>query len=349
MELTSSRPPVSIVVPVFNGERFLRECLDSLLTQTWTDLEIIVMDDASTDGTAEVARAYGDRITYFRQPANRGQFRNVEDGIARARGRYVAVYHADDVYDSDIVEREVACLEASPDVGLVFALVRFADVLGRVYAAHSIPEPLRGRSPFDYRTVLNGVLEFKSVFLPTPTAMARAELYAQAGPYRTEYGSAADLEMWLRLARMTRVALIEKPLINYRHTLTSAGQSYQRLRTTQETYFELMERHLEEYGSRDVTPEARRAFEAHRAVDCIRVAVNAYIQCRRDEAASWLHRTSLIGLLSSRRVSRVRHVFLWAGLRAACVLPHMAWLAQALYWRYYRRLPWWRAAERAAS
>ncbi len=93
------RPLVSIIVPVFNGERYLRESLDSILAQTYSRTEVFVMDDASTDGTRGLAAAYGERVKYHRQEANRGIYGNANDGIAMARGEYIAIYHADDIYD----------------------------------------------------------------------------------------------------------------------------------------------------------------------------------------------------------------------------------------------------------
>ena len=87
-----SRPPqsprsrVSVIVPVLNGEVFLRETLGSILGQTHAPFEVIVMDDGSSDATPAIAQSYGARLRYVRQPVNRGQFGNVNDGIALARG-----------------------------------------------------------------------------------------------------------------------------------------------------------------------------------------------------------------------------------------------------------------------
>ncbi|MDQ3685332.1 MAG: glycosyltransferase, partial [Acidobacteriota bacterium] len=112
-----SLPLVSIIVPVFNGEKYVRESLDSIVGQTYPHLEILVMDDASTDATPGIIAGYGDRVTSYRQPRNRGQFQNVNDGIGMARGEYIAVYHADDVYEPRIVEREVDFLERHTEAG----------------------------------------------------------------------------------------------------------------------------------------------------------------------------------------------------------------------------------------
>jgi len=332
------------VVPVFNGALYLRQCLDSLLAQNWPNCEILLMDDASTDATPDIAASYGPRLTCHRQVANRGQFRNVDDGIALATGEYVAVYHADDVYDADIVAQEAGFLETHPEAGLVFCLSRFMDSTGREYGRLELPPSLRGRVALNYADVLNGVLMYKNVFMPTPSAMARAEVYRTAGPFRARFGSAADLDMWLRCARVSRIGLIERHLFSYRHTSTSEGQSYQLRRTEPENFFAVMENEIAEYGSAIVLPAARRAFESHRAVDVLRTCVNAYIKGDMVVAKSAWNRVSLTSLLASTRIRRTRHLLLWAALGVFCHLPRFPRLASALDWRYYRRLPWWRTS-----
>src|ERR1043166_5605534 len=100
----ASIPLVSIIVPVLNGARYLRESLDSLVHQSYPRIEVLVMDDASTDATPEIVSSYGNRVKWRRQPRNRGQFGNVNDGIGLAEGEFIAVYHADDIYAPIIVE-----------------------------------------------------------------------------------------------------------------------------------------------------------------------------------------------------------------------------------------------------
>src|SRR5215472_10130276 len=104
---TADMPLVSILIPAYNAARYLRETLDSLLAQTHKNIEIILLDDASTDTTPEIAAAYASRITYIRQRKNVGIYDNVNAGIARARGELIATYHADDIYLPTIVEAEV--------------------------------------------------------------------------------------------------------------------------------------------------------------------------------------------------------------------------------------------------
>src|SRR5690349_15491193 len=90
----SGHGKVSVIVPVYNGEKYIRESLDSILAQSYGNFEVLVMDDASTDGTPAILGSYTDRVRVIRQPKNRGIYGNVNDGIALASGDYIAVYHA---------------------------------------------------------------------------------------------------------------------------------------------------------------------------------------------------------------------------------------------------------------
>src|SRR5262245_31542900 len=111
-----SLPLVSIIVPVFNGEKYLRESLDSILAQTYPRIEILVMNDASTDSTLDIIETYGDRLRHYSQTHNKRQYQNVNEGLSMVQGTYIAVYHADDVYEPLIVQKEVEFFENHQEV-----------------------------------------------------------------------------------------------------------------------------------------------------------------------------------------------------------------------------------------
>lgn len=107
---------VSCIIPVFNGERFLEASIDSVLGQTWKDLELIVVDDGSTDGTPGILKGYGDRIVAIRQDnAGPAAARNL--GLARATGAFIAFNDADDLWVEDKLERQMAAFSADADLG----------------------------------------------------------------------------------------------------------------------------------------------------------------------------------------------------------------------------------------
>ena len=130
-QTSSDLPLVSIIVPVYNGARYLHDSLNSILGQAYPHIEVLVMDDASTDATPALIASFGDRIRVCRQPRNRGIYGNANDGIALASGKFIAVYHADDLYGPHIVEREVDFLERYPHAGAVFCADIMIDPEGR--------------------------------------------------------------------------------------------------------------------------------------------------------------------------------------------------------------------------
>lgn len=336
----AARPPlVSVVVPVFNGERYLRESLDSILAQTYTELEVLVMDDASEDATPEIVASYGDRVRHVRQERTHGIYGNANGGIALARGEYVAVYHADDVYLPELVERQVAWLEAHRGAGAVFCCDVFVDPDGREFGRLELPREVRGERPLDYAAVLNALLIHQNTFLRPPTVLARASAYREAGPYRDDrWKNTAEIELYLRIARRHTIGILEDHLLRYRKGHGSSSERYHRIRTEPFRFFRILEEELEQGGHKVATPEAVRAFEAHRAVDRVLCAVNSYVVGDRSRALTLLRETSLLQLVRSGRVQRWRMLVLALGLHALVRLPRSAVLA-GLFERHWHGTP----------
>ena len=114
------QPLVSCIIPVYNGERYLREAIDSILAQTYRSLEIIVADDGSTDGSAEVIAAYGNQVRYLSQP-NTGPAAARNLGLRAALGDFVAFLDADDLWRPKKLARQIAQIQKRPEIDLCFA------------------------------------------------------------------------------------------------------------------------------------------------------------------------------------------------------------------------------------
>ena len=332
-------PLVSIIVPVFNGEQFLRESLDSIVAQTYPQTEVLVMDDASTDGTQPIVKSYGDYVRYYRQSITRGIYGNTNDGIGMARGEHIAVYHADDLYHPGIVEREVAFLREHPSAGAVFCQDVFMDLRGVEVGRLELPPEVRGGRPLEFPAIFNALLKYKNRILRCPSSMVRTSVYRDVGRYRDqEFRNTSDLEMWLRIARKYPIGILEEYLLWYRHGHGSSAQRYHHLRTEPERYFQIMDLYLSAGGLAVATAEALTAYEAHRAEDHLTCAVNHYIRAERAKARAALRRVRADRILGSPEVQRWRLLCLFLVLQGLSRIPRSAVVAGLLYQRRYGTL-----------
>ena len=332
----SRRPSVSVVVPVFNGEAYLREAIDSILGQTYAPFEVILMDDGSTDSTAAIAASYEERLRYVRQPENRGQFGNVNDGIALARGELIGVFHADDFYTPELIEREVAWLQAHPTAGAVFCSDVFIDAGGREFGRLVLPAEIRGGQPLGYASILNALLVHGNSFLRCPTALVRASVYRQVGPYRhEEFKNTSDLEMWIRIARRYHIGVLEDHLLRYRRGHGSSSERYHHVRTEPSRVFQIIDAELTGLGRTVATPEAVTAYEAHRNVDAVLRAVNHYILGDLGAARGVLHEVRLQALAASCAIQRGRMIALALAVRVLTRLPRSTRVARLFERRWH--------------
>jgi len=333
-------PLVSVLVPSYNGARFLREALDSILAQTYPHIEVLLLDDASVDDTEEIAASYGDRITYVRQPSNLGIYDNVNVGIALARGDLIATYHADDIYLPTIVEAQVAYLVEHPDVGAVFCADVFVDADGAEYGRMRLPDAVSGERPLDFATIFNTLLSYKNRFLVCPTAMVRTAVHRRVGVYdQAHYRNTADLEMWLRIAKSTPIGILESHLMRYRHFHGNSSQLYHRLRTAPENFFPIMDEYLEAGGRDIATTSALADYEAHRAEDALMRAMSSYIKAELRQGERILDDVRAAAFLASIRVQRWRLVVLLFGLRCLLRLPRIEWVARLMFERWHVKRP----------
>lgn len=332
-------PLVSIVVPVLDGERHLRESLDSILAQTYPRTEVLVMDDASSDGTAAIATSYGDRLTYYRQPERRGIYANANDGIALVHGELIAVFHGDDVYEPELVARQVDYLQRHPEVGAVFCKDVYIDAEGTPFGRLELPDEVAGGRPLDYRTVVEALLRHKNTFLRCPSSMVRASVYRECGPYEPQkrFTNGPDLEMWLRIARRFKLAVIDEHLFRYRRGHGSWSERYQMVRAEEEDFFEIMDLELERGARALVSDQSLRAYEAHRAEDDLTVSASNYILDKRGAAKARVAQVSARRIVRSPHPRRVRLLVLLALMRGLVRLPRLRPAATFLRRRIFGR------------
>lgn len=191
-------PLISCIVPVFNGERYLRETLDSIFAQTYRRLEIIVADDGSTDRTAEIVAGYSERVRYLKQ-ANAGASAARNLGLRAARGDFVAFLDADDLWHAEKLQRQMARFETRPELEVSVTLVQ----------NFRVAEPVQ-----------HGARSCDRVFSkPLPgyvaqTILARRSAFEVIGPFNPALLYADKTEWFLRAAeKQTVVELLSDSLV----------------------------------------------------------------------------------------------------------------------------------------
>lgn len=222
----SEPPPVSICIPAYNAERWLAEAIDSALAQTFGDFELLVSDNASTDGTAEIARGYDDpRIHLEQTRATVAAVVNHNRLIRLARGTFVKFLHADDLLLPDCVAEMVALASDDPEIALVFAPreVLVVDGFEPEWAAqfarpHERFETLErvndGRTIF--RQLLAGGFEENWFGEPSSVLLRRVPL-ERVGLLNERLFQISDLELGARLSLEYRIGFIDQVLSVYRH------------------------------------------------------------------------------------------------------------------------------------
>ena len=202
-------PRCSVLMPVYNAERFVSEAVESILNQTYRDFEFVIIDDGSTDRSRRILQDYATldpRIRLTSRP-NTGYLRALNEGLGYCRGEYIARMDADDVSLAERFERQVAFLDAHPECLMVgCALVRI-DADGDVLCEEHLPET---------HDEIEARLLKPIGAIGHPAVMIRRQSLVEAGGYREEYCGAEDHDLWLRLAERGKLANLSEALLKCR-------------------------------------------------------------------------------------------------------------------------------------
>ena len=221
--MTPSARMVSVIMPVYNGERFMEAALRSALAQDFEDFEIVVLDDGSTDRSTEIAQSYAaahpHHVRYFRQN-NAGLCSARNAAIAQSRGRYLALLDADDLWMPEHLARAVNALESAPGTVLVHADVRFIDENDRVFA-----EFLEARRWAEWEHDPFKAILLRHEHVACATAVFPRALAGEMGGFDLRYTGLGceDRDMWLRLSLQGRVTHLSYHAADYR--VHSGGMS----------------------------------------------------------------------------------------------------------------------------
>lgn len=206
----AERPLVSVIIPCFNREDYIRETIDSVLHQNYPNMELIVIDDGCTDKSRDILESYGKQIHLLEHPGrrNRGQSAAINLGLKKSSGEFVAILDSDDLFFENKLMEQVQFLSDNPDTGAVYANGINIDSEGkRLFKMY----PEGKRDPIGPEPVL----EHSAFNLPS-NAMVRKKVFDQAGFFNEDLRTAQDHDMAVRVAEIAPVGYIDKCLWSYR-------------------------------------------------------------------------------------------------------------------------------------
>lgn len=306
-------PCVSVLMPVYDGERYLEEAIQSILNQTFRDFELIIINDGSTDGTAPIIERYrraDGRVRAFEQ-ANHGLAATLNRGLELARGDYVVRMDQDDVSLPDRLAVQTAFMSANRHVGICGTWIETFDRLNRTVL----------RLPTDDATIRSWLL-FESV-LPHPSVIMRREALSSAGLFYDETCMhAEDYDLWVRASRHTALANVPEVLLRYR---LHPQQVVRRFETEKLASARLIrQRQLEHLG---ISP-TERELDLHQALstwqfetkpDFIDAAQAWLVKLKTANEAAGIYQPGVFSRVLGQRWTAIcamaTHLGLWTGKR----------------------------------
>lgn len=208
---------VSILLPVYNGEKYLENSINSILNQTFKDFEFLIIDDGSTDNSVELIKKFNDhRIVFVKNNKNIGLIKTLNKGLDLAQGEYVARMDQDDISLQKRLSMQVAFMDKNSDCGVCGSWIKtFGDVKSQIIKYETDPDAIRAQLLF-----LNP--------LAHPTTILRKEVFNKFNlRYDDFYKNAEDYELWTRVINFSKICNIPEVLLNYRVSQGQITQKYQ--------------------------------------------------------------------------------------------------------------------------
>jgi glycosyltransferase involved in cell wall biosynthesis len=213
-------PQVTTVIPAYNAMSYLPETLNSVLQQTFTDFEVLVVNDGSTDSIVSWASSLDDPRVRLISQENQGLPGARNTGIAQAQGEYIAFLDADDLWEPTKLEKQIQCFQENPEAGVVYTWTLLIDEagkpIGRIFASEA--EGNVWQQLLETDVISNG-----------SCALVRRDCFDKVGNFDRTLTSAEDLDMWLRIAAHYPFAVVKEPLTLYRQYSSSMSKNRQRM------------------------------------------------------------------------------------------------------------------------
>lgn len=213
-------PAVSIIIPTYNAISYLPEAVQSVFQQSFTDYELIIIDDGSTDGTAQWVSQLSNSCVHLISQSNQGKSAARNAGIKAAQAKYVAFLDADDLWEATKLEQQFAYLDQHPNVGLIYTWTALADTHGQ----------LTGRllSPIAEGNVWPAIVQ-SNILTCGSTPLIRADCFDRVGLFAVNLPLAQDWDMWIRLATQFEFGVVQSPLVRYRKHQGNTSKDWRKM------------------------------------------------------------------------------------------------------------------------
>lgn len=249
-----NNPLVSVVMSVYNSEKYLKEAIESILNQTYTNFEFIIVNDGSTDSSLDIIQEYmkkDERIVLISRD-NKGLPYSLNEGIEKAKGRYIARMDADDISLSTRFEEQIKFMEENPEIGVCGT---WTEIFGENINTKIMKHPI-AHDEMKVRLLF-------SVCFAHPTVMIRKEVLDKSKlKYNLDYVNAQDYELWSRISEVTTMANLPKILLKYRiseNSITSVTDS-QKIKLRYKLLSDVFNRYIEQLGIINTEEENRLHF-----------------------------------------------------------------------------------------
>ncbi|KAF3885339.1 MULTISPECIES: glycosyltransferase family 2 protein [Nostocales] len=205
-------PTISVIIPAYNAEHTILQTIESVQRQTFSDFEIIVIDDGSTDRTLEVLNAIADSRLKIFSYDNGGLPVARNRGMARATGEFLAFLDADDLWSPDKLQLQLAALQQRPEAGVAYSWTHFMDEQGKSFHADE---------PIYFEGNVYSKLLVKNFLASGSNPLIRKQAIESVGEFYPPAGGSADWDYWVRLAALWHFVVVPKPQIFYRQSSSS--------------------------------------------------------------------------------------------------------------------------------
>lgn len=205
-------PKVSVIIPVYNGERFLSEAIESVINQTYPNWEIIAINDGSTDRSMEILKHYKSKLSsliHVINQENLGPSVARNSGIKKAKGEYIAFLDYDDLWLSEKLEKQVKFLESNNEISLIYCDCYIIDNNSNIEK-----DTYSEKTKFIKGKIFKKLLS--NNFIPTSTVLLRKKVLDDVGLFNLEYKISQDYDLWLRISDKYLIDFLKQPLAKYR-------------------------------------------------------------------------------------------------------------------------------------